>query len=571
VILVDPLTEIDIIVAVLVTLLSCDATVEFVGEQLLKGIVMAMRNKIRLKWRKNKPIMLLSTLFRLVLSRAVLFSIITCFQLVMLRAEELPFRFHILEAPESFDPVKARSTISSYLLNSIYMPLLHYSDGKLRPAGAKKCAFIHARQVRCDLDPNWFWSDGQKVKPSEVVNGFKALFVEKSVRAESFLQVKGAREIWSNKDQPANFKNLGIHAGRTSVTFDLVADDGDFLFRLIDTALTPRRESPLDGRVTSGYYFVSNVTPNRSIYLKPNTFRKPANRPDIEIIIVAEDDTALRLFQKKGLNFLRRLPTEYIQQYQVSPEYFVQPLLRFDYIGFGSELTSEAHLREQLIDSLQAIVPAFRTIVHSQDSTINCLGLRAEITGGDLCYEDKGAIENGKENVKTDKKLLLGFASQGGDDVRRTMELLQSAWKKSGLKVELSPYDVHVLESLVRGDVAGPNRKANTPTLFRRGVNLDRPTCLAALELFESTNPNNLIHFKDVEYDKKVQALRSAKDSERMSRCRAAATYLMAAKRFIPLGRIVYTVLRDDKFDGYRLNELNQLDVSGLRAARSTK
>jgi oligopeptide transport system substrate-binding protein len=161
------------------------------------------------------------------------------------------------------------------------------------------------------------------------------------------------------------------------------------------------------------------------------------------------------------------------------------------------------------------------------------------------------------KNIKDIPPLEMQFSQMGGDDIARAAEWFQGQWKKNaGLKVELRSQEQTVyLRSL----------RVHPPAIFRKGVNLDRPTCTAALEIFIKDNPENFIHLNDPELEKRLKHLtKASKGRARKRACREAVDYLMSLNRLIPLGEMYFTLLAKKSYTGWTLNELNQLDLSQL-------
>jgi oligopeptide transport system substrate-binding protein len=109
--------------------------------------------------------------------------------------------------------------------------------------------------------------------------------------------------------------------------------------------------------------------------------------------------------------------------------------------------------------------------------------------------------------------------------------------------------------------------KDNTPDFFRKGLNMDRPTCSAALDAFKTNSKDNYINYHNKHYDLLVQRTEGVSGNREKSKkiCGQAIRTLMGEYRLIPQGLIHFSMLDDGKFEGYKINELNQLDLSDLR------
>lgn len=461
---------------------------------------------------------------------------------IMLHAETLVFRFHVQNDPDSLDPSTSRSSISSYVLNALYVPLLTYQEGKLGAGGAKECKKINSIHYRCEIRKDWHWSDGMPVVATQIVDGFKAMQDEKSARLSHFSNIKNVRAQSSSQ-----------------LDFFLHKADSDFIYKLVDPALGPRRKdvSLKFGAITYGAYTVSKRIPGRSLYLVPNPkfYTQNSRRPDIEVLIVDSDSTALRLFESKKLNFLRRLSTENIPDYKNSQKFMQRSLHRIDYIGFGPELLHLPDLRERLIHSLDPQFQKFIDIFGALGRP-GCFGLEKSIVQKNPCFETKVVSPYLNAEIKSLPKLTLHYAQLGGDDIGRAMEFFQAGWKKNlNLEVELHPTEYSALTQKL---------KDSPPPLFRRGVQLESPTCLAALEIFESVNPENYLKINDKDLDSIILKLRSHNNPNDKKLCVLGLSAILKTRRIIPLGAIHFTMLTDLNFTGFLINELNQLDVSRL-------
>ncbi len=463
------------------------------------------------------------------------------------------FRFHIRSDLDSMDPAKARQSLSSYLMNALHAPLMHYQNRKLTGIGAKKCELTSLQLVTCQLREDWMWSDNIAVTAEQFVLGFSRLKELRSPRLDAFQTIEDVTAL--------SEKILQIR---------LSEPDADILYRLIDPAWSPAR-ADLDmnsGRVTSGSFYLYQHERGRSLYLKPNTyFQSQPTSVDVEILIIDSDETALRLFQSDQLNFLRRLTTDMISEYKTHPGFFQVPFYRLDYIGFGPSLLAHPQLRRDLAVSLNPVYDEFVKVFDALGRP-GCFGLGrfanelVEVSDSvekyDICFEKKRVQKYSLRDQSRIPHLTLNYSTLGDEDLRRSMEFFQYGWKKNlDLQVEISPLEQSVFQNLLAD---------SPPPLFRRGVSLERPTCLAALEVFESKSPDNWIRLQDSKYDAIVKNMRRVSDRKDLRKlCLQGLALLIESYRLIPLGALHYTMLNDQKFDNFFINELNQIDLSQLK------
>ena len=96
---------------------------------------------------------------------------------------------------------------------------------------------------------------------------------------------------------------------------------------------------------------------------------------------------------------------------------------------------------------------------------------------------------------------------------------------------------------------------------------MNRPTCLAALENFETGHKNNFIQFKNSKYDQVLFDLRkSVSLFEKKILCYKGLKVLKESSQIIPLGKMEFSILVRPEFTGWKLDSLFQLDLSELQA-----
>jgi oligopeptide transport system substrate-binding protein len=231
-------------------------------------------------------------------------------------------------------------------------------------------------------------------------------------------------------------------------------------------------------------------------------------------------------------------------------------MARFDYIGFGPELQAQPGLREALVESVD--FPTFLRLFDTKTPP-GCPSLPARYEDKVVCQKADFTRARKLSKEAGVHKLQYHFSRMGGDDIARAAEWFQGQWRRNaGVNIELMPQEQGVyLRAL----------KQSPPAIFRKGVSLDRPTCLAALEIFFKGNSENYLRFDDPEFERLARLAGAAKTAEESQRaCRQAVERLLDSHRLIPLGEMYFTILADAKFRGWDLNELNQLDLGELEA-----
>lgn len=473
-----------------------------------------------------------------------------------------PFRFHLFNEAASVDPQASANANGNYVLQMLYRGLMKYhSQRGLEAAGAEKCERVNSLRLKCTLK-NLRWSNGEPIRARDYVASIRRLIDPQlaSPSADMVFTLKNGRDIAKGRKPPSD---IGVSApdDRTLI-FDFEEEDPEFEYRLVHPALSPLPPTGYLDRTKShemavnGPYRVSSWKTGSHIRFEPNpNYPSRAKRPPAEAWFVDEDPTALRMYESGKLSFLRRLNATEVPRYKNSPEFKQVAQARFDYIGFGPELESKAALREALTLGVdfQTFLKLFFTL-----SPPGCPSLPARYMDRVECM--KPDFKKAKAKIKAAGKvprLDFQISKMGGDDIARTAEWLQGQWKKNiGVSVDVLPKEQGVYLAGLR---------VKPPHIFRKGVNLDRPTCQAGLEIFTQDHPDNFIGLADPEYDRLVKEAGAAKGTEaRQKACRVAVAHLLKTHRLIPLGEMYFTVLAKPQFTGWDLNELNQLDLSEL-------
>lgn len=480
-----------------------------------------------------------------------------------------PFRFHLLTEPQNLDPQTSAAASGNYLFHNLYRGLYRYTQSKgLQLEGAKTCRRGRLK-ITCDLRQT-AWSNGEPITAQQYVQSFQRLIDpdNKSPQADVLFALKNAREIWSGRLKPDQLGIEAVGAGR--LIFYFTEEDAEFEYRLIHPALSPMppggfrsREDSVSMPV-SGPYKITEWKRGAWAKLDKNEHYWGGNpkRPPLEAYFIDEDSTALRLFESGRLSFLRRLPAAEFPRFRGAPEFMQIPMARFDYVGFGPQLLPQADIRRALVRAIE-----FKDFLRlfGARSAAGCPSLPAHFMDKVSCMiPDFKRAKKIASDIKPAPKLELHFSRMGGDDIVRAMEWFQGQWKKNlGWAIELKGQEQTVYLSRLR---------EQAPAIFRKGVSLDRPTCLAGLEIFLKGHPENFIALDDARYTNLVERVRKAKAlPARKKACREAVEHLLSLDRIIPLGEMHFTILANPAFKGWELNELNQLDLSHLTGPTTIK
>lgn len=462
------------------------------------------------------------------------------------------FRLHLATEPGSLDPNKQKTSASSYLLGNLYRNIFTFDDkAGLVPDLGSKCSRDKKKVLTCKLKSNLRWSDNSPLTAEDFLRTYKKILDPKiaAPRADLLFKIKNARDIYSGK---AKMDSLGITApDALTLRFEFQEADPDFEYNLASFLLAPTKS---DLSAYSGPYKLAEWKKGQKIVLAPNGIYQGghASRPQVEFLFVEEDTVALQLYEKNELQFLRRLPTLFIPSHKKRPDFHWIPVTRLDYVGFGPELKDREDLRKAFIYSLNYVE---LQKIFSSEGRPGCVGVPDSwFPEKAPCYDFD--LKKMQKDLSSSTYTFM-FSSLGGEDHKRATEWMQNQWmKNAGLKTHLEAKENKVYLQILQN---------SPPALFRKGVSPDRPTCLAALETFAPDNPENYFRLKDPEYDRILSSLAQAtKPSEQKKWCQTGMDFLMKRHLWIPLGAIHFSMLAKPEFTGWKINQMNQLDLSNL-------
>lgn len=480
--------------------------------------------------------------------------------------EKTNFRISQLYVPRNLDPAALAGSAEVHMFHNLYRGLYIYRVNKgLVPIGAKSCDWSpFPTAMTCTLNPQHRWSDGQQVVAEDYVRAFRRLVDPRSTSREAneLSALKNYRKILESQ---LPTEALGIQAdGPLRLKFAFDETDVDFKYRLASPILVPfRKVSELDVPKTwlfNGPYELKEWKEGQYAHLSPSAgyLEKNPARPSVEFRIIDDGTAALNLYQTGFLDFVPMIPTAAIPEWRNKPGFFETSIPRFDFIGFGPALKESPQIRKAI--SLGSDFKGFQKLFQSK-SRPGCPGFPVSWTGQATCLADdataaKKALAEAKQPAPF--PLTYYFTQISTDDLKRGAEFYQQAWKRNlDLSVDLQSRESGVYRKLVR---------ENPPPIFRRGIALDRPTCLAALERFESKSPDNDIRFEVKEFDQVVEQMRAAKDRrENQKLCRKGLQILYARYALIPQGEYFLGRIKRPEFKGVEFTSQGSMDLTTLR------
>ncbi len=470
------------------------------------------------------------------------------------------FRLHLGSEPISLNPLKQKNTSGAFLFSAVHGSLLWYEKGELHPL-LGQCRQSSSTKITCSIDPKAQFSNGEAIHAEHFIKTFKHFLNPKSpgLRADLLLGLKNANSVLSGKTP---FESLGASAKGNELILELENPDYEFIYNLANPIFSPSFSENVDDdflspqSAFSGPYQIKSWQPKLKINLVPNQhFPNPKGfqRPELEFFFVAEETVAMNLYEKKELDFLRRLPTLYIPQFKDRPDYYVIDQLRFDYFGFDASLRTQAEARKTLAQSLNY---AELQALFSAKPRPGCSGLPENLLPHPSCV-DFIPKKSDLSEKPVYQNLTLSYSKLIGGDVDRSAQWMQSQWRQNlNIQVQLSQMD---------GKIFIDQWKKAPPTIFYATPTPTRPTCLSVLENFLPSAVENWIHLDSPEINELVRKMRSINDKKQKAKlCQKGMDFLIHGFYLIPTGPEYFSILIRPEWKDWHFNELYQLNLAEL-------
>lgn len=474
------------------------------------------------------------------------------------------FSFHLFMEPQHLDPALSRASSASYFFFNTLRGLYKIAADNKPVEEGGRCTWTTERKLECELK-DFKWSNGDAITAQDYLRSFHHLVDPKtaSPRAHLLKFIQNYREIMIGLKSPSS---LGIKAPDSRhLVFNFLKPDKEFIYKLASSATYPTHKNhsydkdDFNQFVVNGPYQIKAWISGKEMTLEPNPHYALGHRqrPLLKIYFIDDEMTAFRLYESKKLSFLRRIPSQLIDQLKTRSDFFQQPMLRFDYYGFGAKLRKSKKLRQALVHAVD--YNQLATLLGALERP-GCPSLPKDWFLKQKCY-DFNSERAKKQMDEISPKLKssvyqLKVSQLGGNDIKKQAEFIQNQWKKHlGLNIQVQQVEQKVFLNELR---------QSPPDIFRKGVGLDLPTCLNALETFGQDSKQNFLKFKNKNYLSLLAKMRQLKvqSSAYKKLCQQAMDLLMDDYSLIPLGEMHFTMMAAPEFTGWTMNGLNQLDLS---------
>ena len=260
------------------------------------------------------------------------------------------FVFRIQSEPPNIDPGKGVDTVSIDLMNNLGEGLLHF-DKEMRPIPALAESYEVSRDgktFKFKIRSGVVWSDGVPLKAQHFAESWERLLRPSTAGEYAYFlfDIKNAEEY--NAGKIKDFSQVGIKAiddmnlevqlkSPASYWLNMVAFVVTYPVRIdVEKKFGEKFMEP-ENFVGVGPYLLSKWDHDQKLVLERNEKywgKKPAIKT-VVALIVSDDSTAISLFEKGHIDFVRRIPALQIDQFRDDKRFHVTPYLRGYHYSFN--------------------------------------------------------------------------------------------------------------------------------------------------------------------------------------------------------------------------------------------
>lgn len=487
-------------------------------------------------------------------------------------AADRVFNFRLLSEPETLDWNKAHTPMETYILVNLMEGLVRLNE-KLQPIPALAQSWkvspdgkVYTFKIR----PGVKWSDGVTLKAQDFVYSWKRVLTRQTAAPNAYFlfDIEGAKTF--HQGELKDFSQVGIHAlDDLTLQIKLSQPVAHWIHIPSYWVTFPLREDVVakngsawtaPGKmVTLGPYTLASHELESKIVMKANTnyYGHRGNIDQAVGVIVADDTTALHLYDSGKLDFVSDLPFLDLEKLQTRKDLKTFPYLKTVYLGFvvSKKPNDNLHLRKAI--SLGINRTKFGDLLHGgqqQASSFVPAPLQGYSKNLGISYQLKQA-EAELKAAQIDLSQPIDMVMLNWGKTLMVGQFIQQELKKNlGLNINLQPFDNKAFRTQID--------MKNYPQ-FLLSWSADFPDPDNFLSLFLSDSGNNRSGWKNQEYDQKVLAARYERNPKKRLQTYTEAQKILLEKDVVilPLYYEPIKALVNSRASEVHLNALNYLDL----------
>ena len=233
-------------------------------------------------------------------------------------------------------------------------------------------------KIRDDL----YWSDGTKIKPSDIVSFFREILTEENENG-ALLNIFGTKEFL-NSEKSFN-ETVGISATKDTLTIRLNSPDEDFLIELSKPQYRLRKNLLLWENIDNNYqnipysgsYSISSID-GKEVELERNSKVDEKLPKNIKIVKDEGEDLALASFEVGSRDIVMNPPSNQLKRLNEENKIITLPSDNATYLAFNLNADIDSKGKAEIFRNINAAVLEYQEENNIYTSSAECSYFRKE-------------------------------------------------------------------------------------------------------------------------------------------------------------------------------------------------
>ena len=499
-------------------------------------------------------------------------------------AADQTLRYNLGADPLTLDPQLNSATEASHIMNNVFEGLMREKDGEVVPGIAESYTLSEDGLVYTFTLRDATWADGQPVTAGDFEFAWKR--GANPATASEYMYLFESANILNAGAIAKGEKSideLGVKAIDDKTLEVTLSAPTDYFLGLTGFAtLMPVREDMVDDEgawakdpakyIGNGPFKMSEYKMGDQIVLVKNENYWNAENVNLEKIVmymIVDESTAHTRYTAGELDVNELIPTDEIPTLIAEdPTFYIMPKIGTYYYAFNmnNEALKDARVRQALSLAInreqivKEVTKGGQKVAYGfmPEGITDNEGKSFTETAGDYGVNPKGDVEKAKALLAE-----AGYPDGAGlpeieilyntsESHKLIAEAMQEMWKQNlGINVKLTNQEWAVFQETTNNNAFD--------SLARRGWIGDYNDPQTMLEIFESTNTQNIGRYSSETFDTEMQLSRETMGAERMEHLYKAHDILMEDMPIIPVYYYVTNMMIQDSVHDLELTSTSKL------------
>ena len=499
-------------------------------------------------------------------------------------AADQTLRYNLGADPLTLDPQLNSAAEASHIINNVFEGLMREKDGEVVPGIAESYTLSEDGLVYTFTLRDANWADGQPVTAGDFEFAWKR--GANPATASEYMYLFESANILNAGAIAKGEKSideLGVKAIDDKTLEVTLSAPTDYFLGLTGFAtLMPVREDMVDDEgawakdpakyIGNGPFKMSEYKMGDQIVLVKNENYRNAENANIEKIVmymIVDESTAHTRYTAGELDVNELIPTDEIPTLIAEdPTFYIMPKIGTYYYAFNmnNEALKDARVRQALSLAInreqivKEVTKGGQKVAYGfmPEGITDNEGKSFTETAGDYGINPKGDVEKAKALLAE-----AGYPDGAGlpeieilyntsESHKLIAEAMQEMWKQNlGINVKLTNQEWAVFQETTNNNAFD--------SLARRGWIGDYNDPQTMLEIFESTNTQNIGRYSSETFDTEMQLSRETMGAERMEHLYKAHDILMEDMPMIPVYYYVTNMMIQDSVHDLELTSTSKL------------